>query len=172
MPHPRLHSHPVEVLLVEDSPGDVRLLQEAFKDSKFDGRLHVARDGEEAMAFLRREGPFENSPRPSFILLDLNLPRMGGHEVLAEVKDSKELRQIPVLILSTSIGNEDVSAAYDLHANCYIPKPVDLDKLVQMTEHIEQFWLCTSVFAAGASHCPPIRSSSEVISRRVSRKAS
>jgi chemotaxis family two-component system response regulator Rcp1 len=143
----RRHSQPVEILLVEDNPGDVRLLQEALKDGKFAGRLHVVRDGEQALAFLRRETPFEHSPRPSFILLDLNLPRMGGHEVLSEVKAAKELRQIPVFILSTSIGSEDINHAYDLHANCYIPKPVDLEKLVEMTKSLEAFWLGTSVFS-------------------------
>lgn len=147
MPHSRLRAQPVEVLLVEDNPGDVRLLREAFKDGNFSGRLHVVHDGEEALAFLRREGPFEDCPRPSFILLDLNLPRMGGHEVLAAVKGSKDWRQIPVCILSTSTGYDDIADAYDLHANCYIPKPVDLDKLVEMTQRLEAFWLGTSVFA-------------------------
>ncbi len=133
---------------MEDNPGDVRLLQEAFKDGHFSGRLHVVRDGEEALAFLRRESPFEHSPRPSFVLLDLNLPRMGGHEVLAEIKRAKGLRQIPVCILSTSIGAEDIASAYDLHANCYIPKPLDLDRLLQMTKRLEDFWLCTAVLAS------------------------
>lgn len=147
MPLSRLLSRPVEVLLVEDNPGDVRLLQEAFKDGHFDGRLHVVQDGEEALAFLRREPPFEKSPRPSFILLDLNLPRKGGHEVLAEVKRAKDLRQIPVFILSTSTGCDDIANAYDLHANCYIPKPVDLDRLVQMSQRLEAFWLNTAVLS-------------------------
>ncbi len=145
MSYSRLHSHPIEVLLVEDNPGDVRLLREAFKDGEFSGRLHVVGDGEEALAFLNREGQFEHAPRPSFILLDLNLPRKGGHEVLAEVKKSKELRRIPVFILSTSTGCDDIANAYDLHANCYIPKPVDLDKLIQMSQRIEAFWLKTAV---------------------------
>jgi len=145
MSNSRLRTQPVEVLLVEDNPGDVRLLQEAFKDGEFAGRLHVVRDGEEAMAFLRQESPFEDCPRPSFILLDLNLPRKGGQEVLAEVKRSKDLRQIPVLILSTSTGCDDIAKAYDQHANCYIPKPVDLDKLVQMTQRLQAFWLNTAV---------------------------
>jgi chemotaxis family two-component system response regulator Rcp1 len=148
MPHSRLRAlRPIEVLLVEDNPGDVRLLQEAFKDCKFAGRLHVARDGEEALAFLRRESPFENSPCPSLILLDLNLPRKGGHEVLAEIKREKTLRKIPVFILSTSTGSDDISSAYDLHANCYIPKPVDLETLIQMSERIQAFWLSTAVLA-------------------------
>ena len=147
MPFSRLRSGPVEVLLVEDNPGDVRLLQEAFKDGHFDGRLHVVQDGEEALAFLHRDQPYEKSPRPSFILLDLNLPRKGGHEVLAEVKRAKDLRQIPVFILSTSTGCDDIANAYDLHANCYIPKPVDLDRLVQMSQRLEAFWLNTAVLS-------------------------
>lgn len=149
MPFSRLRLQPVEVLLVEDNPGDVRLLEEAFKDGHFAGRLHVVRDGEQAMAFLRREAPYEESPRPAFILLDLNLPRKGGHEVLNEVKQDSELRQIPVFILSTSTGSQDISTSYDLHANCYIPKPVDLESLVQMSQRLEAFWLKTAVFAAG-----------------------
>lgn len=136
-----------DVLLVEDNPGDIRLVQEAFKDGRFDGRLHVVHDGEEALAFLRREQPYENSPRPSFILLDLNLPRKGGHEVLAEVKHNESLRRIPVFILSTSTAGDDIVHAYDLHANCYIPKPVDLDKLAQMSQRIEAFWLNTAVLS-------------------------
>lgn len=148
MPHSRLHAQPIEVLLVEDNPGDVRLLQEAFKDGDFGGRLNVVTDGEEALAFLRHECPFEHAPRPSFILLDLNLPRKGGHEVLAEVKKSKDLRQIPVFILSTSTGCDDIANAYDLHANCYIPKPVDLDKLIQMSQRLEAFWVKTAVLTA------------------------
>lgn len=147
MPHSRLRSQPIEVLLVEDNPGDVRLLREAFRDGKFEGRLHVVRDGEEALTFLRRQAPFEDSPRPSFILLDLNLPRKKGHEVLREVKACKDLRQIPVFILSTSTGSDDINTAYDLHANCYIPKPVDLDKLVQMSQRLEAFWLGTAVLS-------------------------
>lgn len=134
---------------MEDNPGDVRLLEEAFKDGKFQGRLHVVRDGEQAMAFLRREAPYEESPRPSFILLDLNLPRKGGHEVLSEVKQDSALRQIPVFILSTSTGSQDITTSYDLHANCYIPKPVDLESLVQMSQRLEAFWLKTAVFSAG-----------------------
>ena len=147
MPHSRLRSQPVEVLLVEDNPGDVRLLREAFKDGNFNGRLSVVGDGEEALAFLRREGPFEHAPRPSFILLDLNLPRKGGHEVLAEVKETTDLRQIPVFILSTSIGCDDINQAYDLHANCYIPKPVNLDKLIEMSQRLQAFWLGTAVLS-------------------------
>lgn len=100
------------------------------------------------MAFLHRQCPFEDCPRPSMILLDLNLPRKGGHEVLAEIKESKELRQIPVCILSTSTGCDDINQAYDLHANCYIPKPVDLDKLVEMSQRLQAFWLGTAVLSS------------------------
>lgn len=148
MPHSRLRSQPVEVLLVEDNPGDIRLLQEAFKDCAFTGRLHIVRDGEEALAFLHRKGPFQVSPRPSLILLDLNLPRKKGHEVLAEMKKSRTLRQIPVLILSTSTSHDDIRKAYDLHANCYIPKPVDMESLVKMSDRLKEFWLCTAVLSA------------------------
>lgn len=145
MPDNLVRQRPLEILLVEDNPGDIRLLREAFKESGFSGRLHVVHDGEEALAFIRREGRFANSPRPSFVLLDLNLPRKDGHEVLAEIKCEKQFRQIPVFILSTSTGCDDISKAYDLHANCYIPKPVDLEKLVLMSQRLEAFWLNTAV---------------------------
>jgi len=133
----------VEILLVEDNPGDARLMREAFKESGLVGNLHVARDGEQALAFLRQEGAYVNSPRPAFILLDLNLPGMHGSEVLAHVKANESLRQIPVFILSTSTRSEDINAAYHLHANCYIPKPVDLGRLLEIGKIIESFWLGT-----------------------------
>ena len=139
---------PVEILLVEDNPGDIRLLQEAFKEGGFTSRLSIARNGEEALAFLRQEGEYAKSPRPAFILLDLNLPRKDGREVLAEIKKEKNLRQIPVVVLSTSTSSEDVRRAYDLHANCYIPKPVDLDKLVQLGRSLEEFWISTALLPA------------------------
>ena len=113
-----------EILLVEDNPGDIRLMKEAFKESGFPNRLNVARDGEQAMAYLRQEGAYADSLRPTMILLDLNLPRKNGREVLAEIKKDKNLRRIPVVILSTSTNAEDISRAYDLHANCYISKPL------------------------------------------------
>ena len=138
----------LDVLLVEDNPGDIRLTQEAFKEGEFSCRLHVVRDGEEAMSFLRRSKPYESSPRPSFLLLDLNLPRKDGREVLTEIKREKELRQIPVFILSTSTAFDDISHAYDNHANCYIPKPVDLERLVEMSRRLEAFWLSTAVLPA------------------------
>ena len=134
----------VEVLLVEDNPGDVRLIREAFKESGVPGNLRIARDGEQAMQYLRREGPYQDSPRPTFVLLDLNLPRKDGCEVLAEIKGAAELRCIPVLILSTSTRDEDIQRAYDLHANCYIPKPTDLEKLVELGRELKSFWLCTA----------------------------
>jgi chemotaxis family two-component system response regulator Rcp1 len=136
---------PLEVLLVEDNLGDIRLLQEAFKEAKTKVRLHVVRDGEEAMAFLRQQGLYETSPRPSFVLLDLNMPRKDGRAVLAEIKADKELRQIPVFILSTSSGFEDIANCYHHYANCYIPKPVDMEKLVLMSQSIQDFWMCTAV---------------------------
>lgn len=136
------------MLLVEDNPGDIRLIQEAFREGGFSGKLHVARDGEEALAFLRRQGSFGESPRPSFVLLDLNLPRKNGHEVLAEVKKEKELRKIPVFILSTSTAINDIADAYDMHANCYIPKPVGLDQLVDLGQRLQAFWLDSALLPA------------------------
>ena len=138
----------IHVLLVEDNPGDVRLVQEAFKEGGFSGKLHVVRDGEEALAFLHKQGNFQESPRPSFVLLDLNLPRKNGQEVLAEVKKEKELRKIPVFILSTSTSTADISEAYDMHANCYIPKPVELEQLVHLGQRLEAFWLNSAVLPA------------------------
>ena len=133
---------PIEILLVEDSPGDVRLTQEALRDAKVRNNLHVVRDGVEAMAFLRREGArFAECPRPDLVLLDLNLPRMSGHEVLADIKADPALRRIPVVILTTSQAEQDVLRTYDLHANCYITKPVDLDQFITVVQSIEDFWL-------------------------------
>ena len=137
----------VEVLLVEDNPGDIRLTQEAFTESEFPGRLHVVRDGEQALAFLHQEGSYQKSPRPTFVLLDLHLPRKSGAEVLAEIKGEKRLRKIPVFVLSTSSRAEDIAQAYDLQANCYIPKPGDVEKLVQVARQIEAFWLGTAALA-------------------------
>ena len=133
-------SRPVEVLLVEDNPGDVRLTREALKEGKIRNNLHVARDGVEALAFLRREGGHADAPRPDVILLDLNLPRKSGREVLSEVKQDPALRQIPVVILTSSQAEEDICRAYDLHANCYISKPVDLDQFIRVVKSIEDFW--------------------------------
>ena len=131
----------LEVLLVEDSPGDVRLTQEAFRDANLDIRLHVAADGVEAMAFLRREDPYEQSPRPDFILLDLNLPRMDGREVLALIKADALLRAIPTVILTTSESEADIEKSYQLQANCYLSKPVQLEAFEGLVKSINDFWL-------------------------------
>lgn len=131
----------VEILLVEDNPGDIRLTQEAFKDSKLNNNLSVAKDGVEALAYLRREAPYENAPRPDIILLDLNLPRMDGRELLAIIKEDAALKRIPVVILTTSDDEKDVLATYNLHANCYITKPVDLYRFGEIVKNIEGFWL-------------------------------
>jgi chemotaxis family two-component system response regulator Rcp1 len=131
----------IDVLLVEDSPGDVRLTREAFKDAKVHINLHVASDGAEAMAFLWREGKHANAPRPDLILLDLNLPKKDGREVLAEIKESPTLKSIPVVVLTTSASEEDILKSYQLHANCYITKPVDLDGFLKVVKNIDSFWL-------------------------------
>jgi chemotaxis family two-component system response regulator Rcp1 len=131
----------IEVLLVEDSPGDVRLTREAFKDAKVHINLHVAVDGAEAMAFLGREGKHANVPRPDLILLDLNLPKKDGREVLEEIKENPSLKSIPVVILTTSASEEDILRSYRLHANCYITKPVDLDGFLKVVKSIDNFWL-------------------------------
>ncbi len=149
MPHRKLiRRRPVEILLVEDNPGDIRLMEEAFKESGFSSHLNIARDGEQALAFLRQEGIYRDSPRPAFILLDLNLPRKDGREVLAEIKMEESLRQIPVVILSTSTSSEDILHAYDLHANCYVPKPLDVENLVQLGKSLEEFWLRSAILPA------------------------
>jgi len=132
---------PVEILLVEDNPGDVRLTIEALKENKISNNLHVARDGEEAMAFLRREDRYAGAPRPDLVLLDLNLPRKDGRETLAEMKADERLRRIPVVILTTSQAEEDIRRTYDLHANCYVTKPVDLEQFIRIVKAIEDFWL-------------------------------
>ena len=137
---PRL---PAEVLLVEDNPGDVRLLQEAFKEGGVSCTLHITRDGEQAMAFLKQKGVYADSPRPSLVLLDLNLPRKNGREVLAEIKSERTLRCIPVVVFSTSTNPEDISVAYHLQANCYVVKPEDLDSLIDLSKLLEAFWLRT-----------------------------
>ena len=132
---------PIVVLLVEDSPGDVRLTQEAFKDAKVHINLYVASDGAEAMAFLGREGNHASAPRPDLILLDLNLPKKDGREVLGEIKESPTLRSIPVVILTTSAAEADILQSYQLHANCYITKPVGLDGFLKVVRSIDSFWL-------------------------------
>ncbi|HEV8340890.1 MAG TPA: response regulator [Candidatus Binatia bacterium] len=130
----------IEVLLVEDNPGDVRLAMEALKEAKLANHVSVAGDGEEALAFLRKEGKYASAVRPDLILLDLNLPKKDGREVLAEIKKDSDLKRIPVVILTTSTAEEDILKAYNLHANCYVSKPVDFDKFTQVVKHIEDFW--------------------------------
>jgi two-component system, chemotaxis family, response regulator Rcp1 len=132
---------PIEILLVEDNPGDVRLTQEALKEGKVNNNMYVAYDGIEALAFLRREEKHEKAVRPDLILLDLNLPKMDGRELLAEIKDDDDLKRIPVVILTTSKAEEDVVKTYNLHANCYISKPVDLDQFIVVVKAIEGFWM-------------------------------
>ena len=131
----------IEILLVEDSPGDVRLTREAFKDAKVLVNLHVAPDGAEAMAFLGREGKHANEPRPDLILLDLSLPKKDGRTVLAEIKGNPSLQTIPVVILTTSDSEADILKSYLLHANCYITKPVNLDGFLRVVKSIDDFWL-------------------------------
>jgi chemotaxis family two-component system response regulator Rcp1 len=130
-----------EIFLIEDSPGDVRLTREAFKDAKVHINLNVASDGAEAMDFLRREGKYADVPRPDLILLDLNLPKKDGREVLEEIKENSSLKSIPVVILTTSAAEEDILRSYLLHANCYITKPVDLDGFLKVVKSIDNFWL-------------------------------
>lgn len=131
----------IEILLVEDNPGDVRLTQEVFKEGKIRNKLNVAWNGEEALAYLHREGRFAQAPRPDIILLDLNLPRKGGREVLAEIKADAKLKCIPVVILTTSQAERDITESYNQHANCYIVKPVELDQFINVVRTIEGFWL-------------------------------
>jgi CheY-like chemotaxis protein len=137
----RATSRPVEVLLVEDNPGDVRLTQEALKEGRVMVNLTVAADGVEAMEVLNRKGPYKDKPRPDLILLDLNLPKKNGREVLLEIKADAELRRIPVIVMTTSKAEQDIHRAYNLNANCYITKPVDLDEFLHVVRSIEDFWL-------------------------------
>jgi chemotaxis family two-component system response regulator Rcp1 len=131
----------INILLVEDNPGDVRLTVEALKEGKVRNRLHIARDGMEAMDFLHREGNYSDMPRPDLILLDLNLPKKDGHEVLAEIKEDPLLKSIPVVVLTGSKAGEDILKTYNLHANCYITKPVDWEQFVTVVKSINDFWL-------------------------------
>ena len=132
---------PTEVLLVEDSPGDVRLTREAFRDANQSIHLHVACDGVEAMAFLKHQGAYLDAPRPDIILLDLNLPKMDGREVLAHIKDDENLKTIPIVILTTSDAEADIVKSYQLHANCYLSKPVQLDEFEGLVRSINDFWI-------------------------------
>jgi CheY-like chemotaxis protein len=132
---------PIEVLLVEDSPGDVRLTREAFREANRSIHLYVATDGVEAMAFLRRQGTNLHAPRPDLILLDLNLPKMDGREVLAHIKEDESLKLIPTVILTTSVAEEDIVKSYQLQANCYLSKPVQLEEFESLVKSINDFWL-------------------------------
>jgi len=136
-----LLGEPIEILLVEDNPGDVRLTREALKEGKVHNSLHVVSDGEAAMAFLRRQGPYAQAPRPGLILLDLNLPRKDGREVLAEIKADPGLRSIPVVILTASAADEDLLRAKQLEASCYVTKPVGLEQLIKVVKTVEDLWL-------------------------------
>lgn len=137
----RPEARPIEILLVEDNPGDVVLTREALRDCKVHTNLSVAHDGEAALTFLRRQGAHAEAPRPDLILLDLNLPRLSGREVLAAIKADEQLRRIPVVVLTSSQAEQDVLATYDLCANCYVSKPVDLEQFIKVVRSIEDFWL-------------------------------
>jgi CheY-like chemotaxis protein len=130
----------VQILLVEDNPGDIRLTQEAMKEGDLPNKLHVVKDGVEAIAFLRRQGPYADAPRPDLILLDLNLPKKSGREVLEDIKSDPALKTIPVVVLTTSDAKTDVVNVYQLHANCFITKPVDLEEFMNVVRRIEEFW--------------------------------
>ena len=132
---------PIEILLVEDNPGDVRLIVEALRDGKVQNKLHIAKDGMEATAFLHREGEYADALYPDLILLDLNLPKKSGPEVLAEIKEDPALKHIPVVILTSSQEEEDIVKTYNLHANCYVTKPIDLEQFIMVVKSISDFWL-------------------------------
>ena len=134
-------TRPIEILLVEDNPGDMRLTKEALKEGKVYNNLHWAQDGVEALEVLRREGKHAKAPRPDIILLDLNLPKKDGREVLSVIKNDDQLKHIPVVVLTTSKAEEDVVRSYNLHANCYVTKPVDLEKFISVVHAIDRFWL-------------------------------
>lgn len=135
------NGNPIEILLVEDNPGDARLTQEAFRDVEAKINLHLVQDGAEALAYIRKEGKYADVPRPDIILLDLNLPVKDGREVLAEIKEDPGIKSIPVIILTTSKADEDILKTYNLHANCYITKPVDLEKFFTVIRIFKNFWL-------------------------------
>lgn len=139
------HSRPINLLLIEDNPGDVRLTQEAFKEGKLSYNMDVVMDGVEAIRFLRKQSPYDSAVTPDIILLDLNLPKKDGREVLAEIKNDNELRRIPVIILTTSNAEQDILKSYDLHVNCYINKPVDFDRFFDIIQKIEDFWFTTAI---------------------------
>lgn len=131
---------PIDILLVEDNPGDIRLAVEALKESKFHNNMDVVKNGVEAIAFLRKEGKYADAPRPDLIMLDLNLPKKNGSEVLAEIKGDDDLKRIPVVILTVSKAEEDILKSYDLHANCYVTKPIDMNQFIKVVHSIEEFF--------------------------------
>jgi chemotaxis family two-component system response regulator Rcp1 len=143
---------PINILLIEDSPADVRLTREALKEAKVLNNLHIVQDGVAALAFLRREGQYTQSPRPGLILLDLNLPKKDGREVLAEIKADESLRRIPVVVLTTSRAEEDIVRSYDLHANAYVTKPVDLAQFLNVIRSFEEFWLAVVTLPPNGKH--------------------
>ena len=147
-----MNSRTIEILLVEDNPGDARLTLEAFKEAKVLNHMAVVRDGVEALAYLRRQGPHAGAKTPDLILLDLNLPRKSGREVLSEIKSDERLKTIPVVVLTTSADDQDVARAYSQHANCYLTKPVDLEQFLRVIHSIEDFWLTLVRLPATADH--------------------
>lgn len=149
--------HLIEILLVDDNPADIRIMQEALRDARVANRLHAARDGVECMQFLRREGPYKDAPRPDLILLDLNMPRKNGMEVLAEVKADPDLRGIPTVILTSSKEEGDVARSYELQANGYVVKPVDLDELTAVIGGIQEYWVGIAKLA-NPTHAAPLPS--------------
>ena len=152
MNHDLQNWRPIEILLVEDNPGDVDLTREALERAKVANRLHVLDDGAEAIEFVFRRGRYADAPRPDIILLDLNLPKKDGRQVLAEIKADRELAEIPVVVLTTSQADEDILRAYQLHANCYITKPVDFGQFLRVVESIEEFWLTIVKLPAKKPH--------------------
>jgi chemotaxis family two-component system response regulator Rcp1 len=142
----------ITILLVEDNPGDVRLVQEIFQDGKIYNRLQIARDGEQAMDFIRQRGDFKDAPRPDLILLDLNLPKKNGAEVLEEIKNDPILHSIPIIILTASKAEEDIARAYDHYANCYLTKPIDLNQFISVIQQIKTFWLSIVQLPGGKAH--------------------
>ena len=139
----------VEILLIEDNPGDVRLTIEALKESKIMNNMHVADDGIEALSFLKKEGIYKDKPRPDLIILDLNLPKKDGREVLGEIKSDDSLKQIPIVILTTSEAEEDIIKSYELHANCYITKPVNMEQFIKVVSSVGEFWFSTVMLPPG-----------------------
>ncbi|OEU41202.1 response regulator [Methanosarcina sp. Ant1] len=137
----RFVGKPIEIFIVEDNEGDVGLIEEVFEEAKIKSDIHVAEDGEEAMLYLRGEGKFSGFPRPDLILLDLNLPKKDGREVLREIKEDNNLKNIPVVVLTTSRAEKDILRSYELHANAYVTKPLDFDQLIKVVKSIENFWL-------------------------------